>query len=641
MSPLQTDDAVVAKLVLDSPIAVVVSELTGGQILDVNASFLRFFGYTRDEVIGQTSLGLGMWTDPDQRAQLISAITVGQPLRDFEATVRTKHGAKRYVLATASPVKLDGRACLLTQLYDITERKDAEAARQAAEARYGALFQHSLDAVLLTDPDGRILDANPAACRLFGRTADELRNVGRTGLVDPDDPRLPTALAEREKSGRFRGELTMRRRNGDSFPAEVATQIFTGPGGHTWTSMTIRDLTAQRRAEEALRESEERFRSAFEWSPIGMALVGLDGQWLAVNPALCRIVGYTETELRALTFQDITHPEDLEADLAQARRLFADEIPSYQMEKRYIHKDGQVVWVLLTGSLVHAADRHPLAGLAQVVDITDRKRVQEETQRALEMQRAAYAELERLGRAQRQFLAVVSHDFRTPLTSILGYSELIANGDTSPEEVPEFAGVIADNTRRLARMVDDLMDLERLESPRQPLRRQTVDVVEVLGEIVAAFRPSAETHPIVLDLEPGLPLMTGDRDRIVQVMTNLVGNAIKFSPQGGEIAITARCEGNKIHLEVRDHGIGIPGDALESIFDRYARVETETARRIQGTGLGLAIVHEIIDAHGGQVWAESEVGVGSTFHIILPLNDTSQTETTVMADHSLCMSSPT
>ena len=215
MSPLQIDDAVVAKLVLDSPIAVVVSELTGGQILDVNASFLRLFGYARDEVIGQTSLELGMWSDPHQRAQLISAITAGQPLRDFEATVRTKRGAERHVLATASPIEIEGRHLLFTQLFDVTERKAAEAARQAAEARYSALFQHSLDAVLLTDPDGRILDANPAACRLFGWTADELRDVGRTGLVDPDDPRLRAAMAEREKTGRFRGELTMRRRAGD------------------------------------------------------------------------------------------------------------------------------------------------------------------------------------------------------------------------------------------------------------------------------------------------------------------------------------------------------------------------------------------------------------------------------------------
>jgi two-component system phosphate regulon sensor histidine kinase PhoR len=181
-------------------------------------------------------------------------------------------------------------------------------------------------------------------------------------------------------------------------------------------------------------------------------------------------------------------------------------------------------------------------------------------------------------------------------------------------------------------MVNDLLDLSRLEAGRESLRLQPVDLAAVLGEVATAFRPNDATHHLALDLEPNLPHITGHRDRLVQVVTNLVDNAVKYSPQGGEIIIAARREADAIHVEVRDQGIGIPAHDLETIFDRYARVETEGTRRIRGTGLGLSIVREIIGAHGGRVWAESEPSGGSTFHVILPTSAASQTRPMLTGD---------
>jgi PAS domain S-box-containing protein len=494
MRPLRTNDSLLGHLVQNSPLAIAVSKRVEGEILDVNDSFLQLFGYTRDEVVGQTSAGLGMWAHPTQHAALTAALVAGKPIRDFEATVRTKIGAECQVLATVADIAVDGSNFLLTQLYDITghqqveaqfqalveqlpvityvhgpdewqtltyispqvetmlgyssdevlsgqpdfltarthpedrgaaleaverarttgaplraeyriqardgrwvcvrdeavlvddeqgrpllwqgviaditERSQTEAARQEAELRYSTLFQHSLDAVFLAAPDGRILDANYEACRMFDRTVDDLRQIGREVIVDPADPRLATALAERARTGHFRGELTMRRRDGESFPAEVATQVFTGPDGQTYTSMTIRDLTDQRMAEAALRESQERFRSAFDHAATGMALITEDGHFLQVNHSLCTILASSEAELLGKSLAEITLAEDrtLDGDLVQ--QLFRGEIASYQVEKRLVRKPDAVIWGRLTVSLVRDPTGEPLYFVAQIQDIT-------------------------------------------------------------------------------------------------------------------------------------------------------------------------------------------------------------------------------------------------------------------------------
>jgi signal transduction histidine kinase len=238
---------------------------------------------------------------------------------------------------------------------------------------------------------------------------------------------------------------------------------------------------------------------------------------------------------------------------------------------------------------------------------------------AFERQRRAVEQLERVNRAKTEFVSIVSHEFRTPLTGIEGFSEMMRDEDLSLPEMKEYAADINKDALRLTRMINEMLDLDRMEAGRMTIHPEPVDLNALVSEAADRVRPNAPDHPIQLALDRGIPSVQADRDRVTQIVANLLSNAVKYSPTGGEIVVTTARDGDGVRLSVSDHGMGIPADMLESIWERYSRVESDKTRGIQGTGLGLAIVRQIVTMHGGRVWAESEIGRGSTFHVIVPL----------------------
>jgi signal transduction histidine kinase len=243
---------------------------------------------------------------------------------------------------------------------------------------------------------------------------------------------------------------------------------------------------------------------------------------------------------------------------------------------------------------------------------------------AFERQRSALEQLERVNRAKSEFVSIVSHEFRTPLTGIQGFSEMMRDEDLPIAEMKEYAADINRDALRLTRMINEMLDLDRMESGRMTLHREPTDLNSIIVEATARLRPNAPNHRIALALDETLPPFAGDRDRVMQVVANLLSNAVKYSPTGGEVAVSTARDGANLHLTVADQGMGIPADMLGSIWERYSRVDSEGTRGIQGTGLGLPIVQQIVTLHGGRTWAESELGRGSVFHVLLPLAADSQ-----------------
>jgi signal transduction histidine kinase len=241
------------------------------------------------------------------------------------------------------------------------------------------------------------------------------------------------------------------------------------------------------------------------------------------------------------------------------------------------------------------------------------------TAELVEQQRRAVAELERLNRAKTDFVSVVSHEFRTPLTGIQGFSELMRDEDLTVAEMKEYAGDINKDAQRLNRMITEMLDLDRMESGRMTLNRERADVNAIVAEAAGRLASSAARHPIDLNLDPDLPLIEIDRDKIAQVLLNLLSNAVKYSPNGGPIAVTTRVEGDMVHVFVRDSGMGIAIESLEKVFERFSRLESDATRYIQGTGLGLPISRQIVEMHGGRAWVESTLDEGSVFQFTLPL----------------------
>jgi PAS domain S-box-containing protein len=378
----------------------------------------------------------------------------------------------------------------------------------------------------------------------------------------------------------------------------------------------VNSLLEQRVSELAV--SEERFRHAFEFAGVGMALVGLDGKWLRVNKAICEIVGYSEAELLERTFQDITHPDDIEADLAFVRELMNGTRRYYQMEKRYLHRDGHAVWIHLTASLVHDKAGKPLHFVSHVEDITERKRLEADLARARDDALAA-------SRLKSEFLATMSHEIRTPMNGIIGMSALLMDTPLNPDQ-QEMGRVIQTSAESLLGIINDVLDFSKIESGKFRLDPIEFDLREVVEEALALLAPRAHEKHVELtcDFDRSLAaLYWGDAGRIRQVIVNLVGNAIKFT-NVGEVDVSVRRvreAGGRVafRIEVRDTGIGIPAEVQGRLFQAFMQVDGSTTRRFGGTGLGLAICRQLVELMSGEIGFRSELGKGSTFWFGLEL----------------------
>ncbi len=365
----------------------------------------------------------------------------------------------------------------------------------------------------------------------------------------------------------------------------------------------IRDLTARKQSEQALQESEERFRQAFEEAPIGIALVNLEGKPLRVNRALCEILGYGESELLSLTIEDIIHPEDLYIDRQQLNQLIADEIRSYQVEKRFFNKNKQIIRVSVNLSLIRSGQK-PFYFIIQMQDISERYQIE---------------------RIKDEFISVMSHELRTPLTAIRGSLGLLNTGFYKPDSQPyaELIRVATQNSERLVRLVNDILDLERLQSGKGVLVKKPCWVQNLIKQAIESVQVLAEAEGIILVDESENREILIDQDSIIQTLTNLLGNAIKFSPPESEIYIKSSLilenEQTFFRFAIEDRGCGIPADKLTLIFDRFQQVNISDSRKKGGTGLGLAICKNIVLQHGGKIWAESVLGAGSTFYFTIPL----------------------
>jgi PAS domain S-box-containing protein len=396
----------------------------------------------------------------------------------------------------------------------------------------------------------------------------------------------------------------------------------------------IRDITELKQAEQALQESEERFRATFEQAAVGIAHVSPQGQWLRVNQKLCEIVGYTSDELLTLTFQEITHPDDLDADLTYVRQLLANEIQTYSMEKRYIHKRGETVWIELTVSLVRSGIQSPdelgtpQYFIAVIEEIGDRK--QAETERAqaqadlkarahelselniLLMQAAGM--LERRNQELDQFVYVVSHDLKAPLRAISNLSEWIEmdlEGQLPPENQQQLQ-LLRTRTQRMTAMIDGLLNYSR--AGRAKMDTEVVEVSELLAEVIDSLNPPPQ---FAIKITAPMPTLKTKRLLLSQVFANLISNAVKHRDrEDGNLEISVQEDANFYEFALKDDGPGIAPEDHERIFMIFRTLRPSVNN--ESTGVGLSIVRKIIETEGGAIRLESQLQQGTTFYFSWP-----------------------
>ena len=502
------------------------------------------------------------------------------------------------------------------------ERKRVEEALVLSEERFRQLAEQSNDVFwfVALNPE-RYEYMNHAVEKIWGRPAEWY-------YANPDDC---AAAIHPEDVGAF-SKAWESCINGQSPRYEVEYRVIRPDGSICWVldsgtpirnkageifrmSGVAKDITERKKAEEALLESEERFSGAFEQAPIGMALVSSEGRWLKVNQSICDIVGYSKAELLASTFQEITHPEDLAPPILEnVRRVLAGEIQTYQMEKRYFHKDGHIVNVLLNVTLVRDNHGQPRYFISQIQDITERRRLEEQFRQSQKM--------EAIG----QLAGGVAHDFNNILAVIQLRSDLMKTSkDITPAQL-EFAEQIGAATRRAAALTSQLLMFSR----RKTLQLIDMELNKSIGDTTNMLRRTLGEQ-IKLEFKYAMqPLFIhADAGMIDQVLLNLAVNSRDAMPDGGRLVIETSAvdfgelaasqslharPGSFVCLSVSDTGCGIAVENLPRIFEPFFTTKDVGA----GTGLGLATVFGIVQQHHGWINVHSEPGHGTTFSIYIP-----------------------
>jgi len=494
---------------------------------------------------------------------------------------------------------------------------------QQSQSLLASILNSSLDGVVaysaVRNSEGNIVDfqwllINPAAEKFYGLLLNEI--VGKNLLAE---------LSQFRNNGLFdlyvsvveTGETVDREFSYEHERDTIVWLHIVAVKLNDGLAVTFRNITDRKRAEIALRDSEERFRAIFEQAAVGIAKTALCGQFMRVNPGFCQIVRYAESELLQQNWQAITHPDDLEADREYVRSLLSGDIQTFSLEKRLLCKDEAVRWANVTVSAMRDAKGTPQYLICAIEDISERKLVQELLQESLDTQTRYAQELTRSNAELEQFSYVASHDLQAPLSTIAGYAQLLEKRCHNQLDAQgnKFIRNIVNSCGRMQALIDDLLEYSRVGRSEKPF--DVIDCNLVFEDACANLQLAIRQDQASVT-RGDLPRVRGDSFQLLQLFQNLIGNAIKYrSSEAPMVRVSASRQGDSWVFSVQDNGIGIAEQYHPRIFQLFQRLHSE--KQYSGTGIGLAICQRIVDRHGGRLWVESEPNRGSTFYFSIPI----------------------
>ncbi len=588
-----------------------------GNLLEINRKNESLMGYTKDEVFNEH---FSRFIPKKEHERTIAAfkelVQKGSGILS-DVPLLKKDGTTVPVDITGSIIQYAGKKVAQVNFRDITERKKADEALRESEEKFRSITAVAMDAIVSMDEHGRIYYFNPAGERIFGYTAEETIGKELHSLMVPgkynDTYKKGFESFKATGKGRLIGnitEISALRKDGTEFPVEISISALQIQG--KWHAVgIIRDITERKKAEEALKESEKRYRRLVEFSPYGIAIHS-EGKLVFVNHAGAKILGAANPdELIGIPVLQIIHPDYREI-VKERIRIQEDGRAAPLIEERLLRLDGTSVDVELTSIPFTYKDKLAMYGVFR--DITERKKAEEVHLENLRLEAA--------DKAKSEFLANMSHELRTPLNASIGFSELLGQGMAGElsEKQKHFVNNILTSNQFLLTLINDILDLSKIEAGKLELTPERMSVPETIKDTLSLIKEKAMKHNVLLktEFDPELEFIEADRQRFKQILFNLISNAVKFSKEeGGVVTITAKKEGDMAKVSVSD--TGIKEEKIGRLFHKFEQLEKGISEKYGGTGLGLAITKHLVDLHGGKIWAESRFGEGSTFTFTLPI----------------------
>jgi len=577
----------------------------------VNQTSLSLTGYTQEDF---KSLNASQMVAPIDRERVknnILKVLQGEMIPSNEYLIQRKDGTTFPAIFHSIPIIKENKiAGFRGFAVNITERKKAEEKIKI----FSDAIDSAFDCVMLTDLKGNITYANESAINAFGYTPEEFLKLNITEL-DTDLTVAKKVMQDTTVKERWSGEVINIRKNKEKFPAILSAFIIKDDKGNSIGTMGIlRDITESKKVEEALKQSEKKYRILFNDVPVGIGITDKSGHIVDCNQHMAEIFGMTVEELKATNIKSLyVNPKDRERLL----NLLNKEGRVVDWECPFRRKDGTVFFAILNIDVVDRNGQKLL--LTTMRDITERKVAEEKIKKQ-------NVQLKKLDRIKTDFLNVTSHELRTPMASIKGYVQMILKGilgDVTEEERNALE-VVLRNINRLDHLIQDILDISLLESKSMKFIPEKTNIKDVISEIIESMncRALEKNIKIITEIDENLPDVILDKDRIRQVIINIIDNSIKFSPNGTIINIRGKKQQKELLFEIQDQGRGIPKDHQEKIFSSFYQVDSGEDRKYGGAGLGLAISKSIIDIHGGKFWVEStgKPGKGSIFKFVLPVN---------------------
>jgi two-component system, OmpR family, sensor histidine kinase VicK len=601
--------------VLDTIGALVAVFDTAGRIVRFNRACEMASGYDFATLVGRYT-----WDRLIPRHEIPEAIETFERLRNgafpaaFENQWLNRDGSLRRIAWSATALRdAQGQvAFIIATGIDVTTQRAAEATLRESEARYRQLVEGSLGMVFTHDLKGKLLSLNAHGASTVGRTVDEMVGsplatfvpVERRGAIDD----YMKTIAD---TGEAQGMLHLAHTDGETRVIAYRNKLITAPGRTPYVLGFGVDITEQVRAEGRLRTLTRQSDSILESVGDGIFCIDLEGQVTVVNAAAAQMLGYKQEEMLGRVMHNLIHHTKADgtqyaSEESPIRKSLSNFGTARVVDEVFWRKDGTsfpVEYVARPLIDTHSGESGGARAVGVVVAFTDT------------------TERRALDRMKDEFISTVSHELRTPLTSLRGALGLVAGGalEQRPEKARQMLDIAINNTDRLVRLVNDILDLERIQSGKSELHSTIVSAEELLRKAVSTQQTRTPRPSARMFFAANGVTVWADPDRVLQALSNLLSNAIKFSPTGGEIHLTARnLDDHEALFEVRDQGQGIPEDKLENIFDRFQQGDASDSRALGGTGLGLAICRSIVNQHGGRIWATSTPGKGTTFHFTLP-----------------------